>query len=157
MGKSTQLSEHFSLEEFTRSDAASKYGIDNTKPTQMQVMRMESLCDNILEPIRRNFQKPVHILSGWRSPDLNAKLGGVADSQHMRGEAADIMVEDTPHVWVFNFVKDHLNFDQLIAEQLKQDGPQAGWIHVSYCTGKKRGEVLSFLGAGKYVKGLQFV
>lgn len=156
--KPQRLSEHFLLSEFTRSAKADELKIDNTKPTELQIIRMEALCDNVLEPLRRGFDgKPVTILSGWRCPELNKAVGGAEDSQHMKGEAADITIAGVPNVWVFNFIQKNLSFDQLIAERLKEADGAAGWVHVSFRYHKQRREVLSYLGEGEYVPGLRFV
>ena len=86
----TQLTQHFSLREFIISATAIRHGIDNT-PSEETVARLKALCDNVLEPLRRRFGR-IRITSGYRSPSVNAKVGGVATSQHTLGEAADINV-----------------------------------------------------------------
>ena len=154
--KHVQLSEHFSLAEFTRSDAAKRDAILNI-PNEIQIRSMGYLCDTVLELVRRHFARPVIVLSGFRSPELNASVGGRPKSQHMRGEAADIMVAGVPHWQVFEFIAGGLVFDQLIAERLREDDDCAGWIHVSTVAGKKRQEAISYLGDNKYVSGLRFV
>lgn len=151
-----KLSPHFSLEEMTFSLAAVSKGIENT-PTAMQIARLESLCDNILEPIRQRFNSPVIIMSGFRSPALNEAIGGAASSQHMLGEAADIKVKNVDNAVVWHWIVDTLNFDQCIAEKLVKSDGAAGWIHVSHkAIGKQRGEALSFLG-DKYIKGFHYM
>jgi len=150
------LSPHFSLEEFTFSLTALQRNIDNT-PTAMQIARMECLCDNILEPIRQRFNKPVKIMSGFRSSALNEAIKGSATSQHMLGEAVDIKVRDVANAVLWHWIVDTLSFDQCIAEKLVKSHEGAGWIHVSHkAVGKQRGDALSFLG-DKYVKGFQYM
>lgn len=153
---STQLSKNFTLLEFTRSGVASQRNIMNV-PTELHVRNMQLLCDNVLERIRERFNKPVNILSGFRSRELNAAVGGAPDSQHTMGQAADIEVYGIRNDDLFCFIADHLNFDQVIAEQLESEDGSAGWIHVSYRQGSNRKQELSFLGKERgYVNGLVY-
>lgn len=130
-----QLSEHFRLVEFVRSATAIRLRIDNT-PSQVVIDRLKALCVNVLEPLRRRFGV-IRITSGYRCRELNKAVKGAANSQHMRGEAADLHVgsRDTG-MKVFNYIKENLAFDQMIFEHRKSDG--ARWLHVSYC-GNERG------------------
>jgi zinc D-Ala-D-Ala carboxypeptidase len=123
-----QLSEHFSLDEFTRSFAATRLGIDNTPPVEA-VSNLQCLCQEVLEPLRRHARRPVVISSGYRSRQLNQAVGGATRSQHCKGEAADIHIPDirTGHEW-FHYIATHLPFDQLIWEYVGT----AAWIHVSH-------------------------
>lgn len=156
MIKTVQLSQHFTLAEFTRSATAIERGIQNV-PSDIHIRNMELLCDNIFEPVRSHFKLPVTILSGFRSLDLNRALGGAKDSQHLFGEAGDAEIYGVRNDDLYNFIKDNLSFDQLIAEQLDSEDGSAGWIHVSYRLGRNRGETLSFLGKGRgYVEGLVY-
>ena len=84
-----QLSEHFSLSEFTKSITAERLGIDN-KPGYEQVLAMRNLCREVLEPLRQHYGQPIRITSGYRCEELNSAVGGVRRSQHMLGEAADL-------------------------------------------------------------------
>lgn len=124
------LSPHFRLEEFTRSATASKYGISNT-PNQKQIANLRALCENVLEPLRLHFNVPIIIGSGFRCPKLNALVGGVSNSQHKTGEAADIHIPDTATgiAW-FEWMEDNLQFDQLIKERATKTS-KSFWIHVS--------------------------
>lgn len=152
-----RLSHHFTLEEFTRSDTAEDLCISNI-PTMVQIENLTSLCFRILEPLRAHFSRPVNIISGFRSPQLNKAVGGRPSSQHTMGEAADIEINGTPNGEIWKFIATALPFDQLIAEKLKKDDGSAGWVHVSRkLKGIQRGEALSYLGGGKYVKGLEYV
>lgn len=151
-----KLSEHFDLKEFILSATAIELGIDNT-PNAVQIACLQSLCDNVLEPLRVHYKSPVRILSGFRSRDLNKAVGGVSTSQHTLGEAADIHVAGIRNDDLWNFINMNLNFDQVIAEKLKQIDGSAGWIHVSHKRdGKQRGDALSFLG-DNYIKGLHYI
>ena len=122
------LTKNFALSEFTRSETATRLGLDNTPP-QDAVSNLQCLCQEVLEPLREYAQRPIVITSGYRCRRLNEALGGATHSQHCLGEAADIWLPDaeTGHDW-FMFIADYLHFDQLIWEF---SGPTA-WIHVSY-------------------------
>ncbi|MBP1539805.1 MAG: peptidase M15 [Prevotella sp.] len=122
-----RLTEHFSLSEFTRSATADRHGIDNT-PDTWQVTNLHNLCCEILEPLRRRFG-PIHISSGFRTEQLNALVGGVGNSQHMLGEAADIRIPDekTGHDY-YQFIRTRCNYDQLLLEHNRWG---ATWLHVS--------------------------
>ena len=123
-----QLTEHFTLEEFTRSVLATRYGIANV-PSPEAVSNLQDLCLHVLEPLRRHLGHPIRISSGYRCTMVNVGVGGVANSQHTRGEAADIIVSGLmPQAYMF--IRDHLPYDQLIMEHT--------WIHVSYRRGRNR-------------------
>lgn len=151
-----KLSRNFSLLEFTRSQKADELGIDNI-PNHVHIVALQAWCDNIGEPIRAHFNLPVKVLSGFRSEELNKAVGGSPTSQHTKGEAVDIEVPGIRNDVLWKFIVDHLDYDQVIAEQIKAYDGSAGWIHVSYRrVGKQRNEALSFLGKGKYVTGLEY-
>ncbi len=129
MNKDTMLSEHFSLEEMTRSGVAMRRNIENI-PSADDIERMRLLCLNVLEPIRRRFGV-TRITSGYRSAELNKAVGGSPNSQHMLGEAADIHVADMEvGRKIYNFVRLHTDFDQLLFEHRMANGCR--WLHVSY-------------------------
>lgn len=153
----SDISKYFSLREFTESDTAKILNIDNT-PNQLQISRLQSLCDNILDPLRIHYNRPIRILSGFRSEALNKAIGGAPTSQHTLGEAADIHVSGVRNDDLWQFIVATLNFDQVIAEKLHKDNSDSGWVHVSHkLAGKQRGEALSFLGNGNYVNGLVYI
>lgn len=151
-----QLSKHFTLAELTRSQTAKRRDIDNT-PSDAEIKCLKDLCENILEPIRIHFGKPIIISSGFRSKALNKAIGGASTSQHVRGQAVDFEIDGVPNAKVYSYIVKNLDFDQCIAEKLRSDDGSAGWLHVSYVRGKNRGEALSFLGNGRYVRGLVFL
>lgn len=126
-----QLSKHFSLEEMTKSQTASRKGIDNT-PTPEVVENLKLLCENVLEYIRVRFGKPITVNSGYRGPALNKAIGGAKNSQHMTGQAADIEIIGVDNKVLFNWIKDNVEFDQLILEYYKEGVPDSGWVHVSW-------------------------
>jgi D-alanyl-D-alanine dipeptidase len=137
-----KLSEHLSLAEVTRSESAKRNGISN-EPTPEHLENFKLLASHVFEPIREHFNIPIHISSGYRSAALNKKIGGAATSQHCSGEAIDIDMDNTSitNKQVFDFIKQHVNFDQLIWEFGTASNPD--WVHVSYeSTGKQRKQVL---------------
>ena len=131
-----QLTEHFTLSEFTRSETATNKHIDNT-PTPEVVDNLRALCLNVLEPSRVAFGAPIYITSGYRCQALNKAVGGKPTSQHLRGEAADLQVKGVQNLRkLYNAIKDHGVFDQLLYESNKSG---VRWIHVSYkSTGNRR-------------------
>lgn len=131
-----QLTRHFMLSEFTKSPTATAKKIDNT-PSLEIVSNLQALCREVLEPLREWIGEPVTISSGYRSPKLNAAVGGVSNSQHMKGEAADIHLPsiETGRKYL-EFILDNCRFDQVIWEH---DASGHYWIHVSFTqNGKNR-------------------
>ena len=116
-----KLTKHFTLEEFTRSSTAKARGIDNTVPKQL-IPALRNLCERVLEPLREQVREPVIISSGYRCPALNKAVGGSDTSQHMKGEACDIYVEDVEKLRKWFAILMDGDFDQLIFERvLKSD------------------------------------
>ena len=143
-----QLSKHLSLAEVTRSESAKRNGISN-EPTAEHLYNFKLLAEKVFEPIREHFKAPIHISSGYRSAALNKKIGGASSSQHCSGEAIDIDMDGTSitNKQVFDFIKQHLEFDQLIWEFGTTSNPD--WVHVSYeSTGKQRKQVLKAVKQG---------
>ncbi len=137
-----QLSEHFELAEFTRSSTAKRAGISNM-PTDAHLANIKLLCEKILEPIRVHFSRSIILSSGYRSSALNRAVGGSSSSQHCSGEAADIDMDGTnvTNAQIFNYIKDNLEFDQLIWEFGTDSNPD--WVHVSYeSNGRQRKQIL---------------
>lgn len=145
-----QLSKHLSLAEVSRSETAKRKGINNT-PSGEHLENFKKLAENIFEPIREHFAVPIHISSGYRSKELNSAIGGSATSQHCQGEAIDIDMDGSAsgvsNKDVFDYIKGHLNFDQLIWEFGTDSNPD--WVHVSYeSTGKQRKQILKAVKSG---------
>jgi zinc D-Ala-D-Ala carboxypeptidase len=139
-----KLSEHLDLAEVIKSDTAKRKGISNM-PTPEHLENFKKLAENVFEPIRKHFGVPIHISSGYRSKALNTAIGGSLSSQHCQGEAIDIDMDGSANgvtnKMVFDFIKDNLNFDQLIFEFGTKDAPD--WVHVSWeSSGKQRKQVL---------------
>jgi len=140
-----KLSEHLSLAEVIRSETAKRQGISNM-PTEEHIANFKLLAENVFEKIRNNFRCPIHISSGYRSKELNACTKGASPtSQHSTGEAVDLDMDGSANgvtnKMVFNYIKDNLEFDQLIWEFGTNENPD--WVHVSYeSTGKQRKQIL---------------
>ena len=125
------ISKHISYKEGIRSTTADRLGIDN-KPGQVELVNMEVIAERIFEPLREWVGGPIRINSFYRSPKLNKAIGGSKRSQHIEGRAMDI--DDTyghkTNAEMFNFIKQNLDFDQIIWEFGTDDNPN--WVHVSY-------------------------
>ena len=125
------ISEHISYKEGVYSITATRRGIDNT-PNDEQLKNMELIADEVFEPLRAYVGGPIKINSFFRSPDLNTAIGGSSKSQHCKGQAIDI--DDTygrmTNAEMYHWIKEHLEFDQMIWEFGDDDNPD--WVHVSY-------------------------
>ena len=127
----TPVTMHFTIEEMYASATAKAKGIDN-KPNVQQMINLVYLCAYILEPLRVAMNEHIKIGSGFRCQKLNKAVGGVYNSQHMKGQAADLCIDgdiEKGRRW-FNYIKDHLPFDQLIWEKNPKTGSY--WVHVSF-------------------------
>jgi hypothetical protein len=139
-----KLSQHLSLSEVTRSESAKRNGISNM-PTEQHIANFKLLAEKVFEPVRVHFGVPIHISSAYRSIELNRVVKGSLTSQHCTGEAIDVDMDGSPsgvtNKMVFNYIKDNLEFDQLIWEFGTKENPD--WVHVSYeSTGRQRKQVL---------------
>ena len=153
-----QLSKNLSLSEVTRSETAKRRGISNM-PTPEHIENFKKLAENVFQPIRDHFGVPIRISSGNRSEALNKAIGGagkmvngkyVPSSQHCTGEAIDIDMDGTSitNKQIFDYIKENLEFDQLIWEFGTDANPD--WVHVSYeSTGKQRKQILKAIKKGK--------
>ena len=125
------ISKHISYKEGVYSNTAIRRGINND-PNDEQLANMELVAEEVFEPLRVYVDGPIKINSFFRSPDLNTAIGGSKTSQHCKGLAMDI--DDTfgkaTNAEMYHFIKEKLNFDQLIWEFGDDDNPD--WIHVSY-------------------------
>jgi len=125
------ISNHISDKEGIYSTTATRLGIDNI-PNKKQLVNMELVALKIFEPVLEFLGRPIHINSFFRCPELNKAIGGSTRSQHCKGEAIDLDVAygDNPNAKIFNYIKDNLDFDQLIWEFGDDNNPN--WVHVSY-------------------------
>jgi putative chitinase len=153
-----QLTEHFKLNEFTKSETAMRKRIDNT-PGPVHASNLKKVCEKILEPVRRHFGKPVRINSGYRGAALNAAVGGSSKSQHCNGEAVDFEIDGLPNPELAKWVSENCEFDQIILEFYDpKEGPNSGWVHASYSEGKNRKQILTAVNVkGKTVYKPGFV
>lgn len=136
-----KLSTNLSLAEATHSATALRKGIVNT-PSVTHLIALKAVANNIFQPCREHFGKPLRVTSGYRSRELNKAIGGSKNSQHSKGEALDMQsTGGYTNRDLFMYIKDHLNFDQLIGEFPDNMGEFA-WVHCSYSTEGNRGEVL---------------
>lgn len=145
---SDQLTPHFRLREFTVSATAKKLKLSNN-PDAGQTENLRALCEHVLEPLRLRYGRFIKVTSGYRCPRLNRAVRGARNSQHMSGEAADIVGASRYYNWVLgNLIRAYLPFDQLIFEKVDSRGMPA-WIHVSYRRNESlnRHEVLTTLDA----------
>lgn len=136
----------FDISEMVRSDTARKYNIDNT-PGEEELKNLDLLIRTLLDPIREKFGHPIRISSGYRSPLLNSKVKGSSTSQHLKGEAADLVCEDNGRLFTVireMYYDGEITFGQLIDEK------NYSWIHISLPTQRHRNEILHFDGR-KYV------
>lgn len=152
-----QLSKNLALSEVTRSETAKRRGISNM-PTPEHIENFKKLAENVFQPIRDHFGVPIRISSGYRSEALNKAIGGagkmvngkyVPSSQHCTGEAIDIDMDGTSitNKQIFDYIKENLEFDQLIWEFGTDANPD--WVHVSYSsTGKQRKQILKAIKKG---------
>jgi len=125
-----QLTQHFTLEELTKSQTGDRLGIDNL-PGSDALDCLKVLCARVLEPLRAHYG-PVFINSGYRCPDLNKAVGGASTSQHCLGQAADIEVPGVANGDLAAWIVANLDFDQVILECYRKGQPNSGWVHVSY-------------------------
>lgn len=123
--KEEKMKLNFTMSELIKSDTATKYGIDNMPHSKEVLDNLLLLVINVLQPLREYVNKPIIITSGYRSLPLNVKVGGVSNSQHLTGQAADFVIQgmsvDEAYKAVIN--------SGIIYDQLIQDG---NWVHVSY-------------------------
>ena len=151
-----KLSENFTLDEFIYSPTAIKHGIDNT-PSPEHIENIKALVTNVVQPVRHFLRHPLKISSGYRSPELNARIGGahkivngkkVATSQHCKGEAVDLNVTGR-NAEIFRYIKANLEFDQIIWEFGTDSEP--AWVHVSYAKKNRKNMLKAVKQGGKTV------
>ena len=143
-----KISKHISYKEATYSDTAKSKGISN-KPKKEHIENMELIGEKIFEPLREFLGHPIKVNSMFRSEELNSALKGAYKSQHMTGNAIDITsMGGKTNLEMFYYIKDNLDFDQLIWE-FGLENPK--WIHVSYVSKKEnRKRVLITRRKGRY-------
>lgn len=150
------LTPHFRLSELIRTSHAA----DNWPSTPDEILKLQYVCQWVLEKVRTRFGRPVSVNSGYRSQAVNALVGGSTKSQHMKAEAVDFEVPGIANGDVAAWVRDNLVFDQLILECYTAGEPSSGWVH---CSLVRQGNRKSLLTAQKnrktgkitYVSGIK--
>lgn len=133
-----KLSKNLSLAEAVRSATAQRHGIANT-PTVEHSINLKRIAENIFQPVRNYLGSPLFVSSGYRSKELNDLINGSPRSQHCDGNALDLDNGDENYA-IFNYIKNHLSFDQLIWEFGTDQNPS--WVHVSYVGADNRNQTL---------------
>lgn len=148
-----RLSPNFTLREMTKSQTATRLGIDNT-PTEEHINNLSVLCTEILEPVRTAFSRGFSPSSGYRSEALCEAIGSSKNSQHAKGQAADFEIPGVSNYELAAWISQNLEFDQLILEFYDPAEPNSGWVHCSVRSDDdNRGQVLSYDGES-YKPGL---
>jgi len=135
-----KISKHLSFEECVYSSTAEKMGIRNDNPNLSVIENMKELANSVFEPIRDHFKAPIHVSSVFRSLSLNQAVKGSITSQHCSGNAMDIDSKKPTNKEIFDYIKENLEFDQLIWEFGNDKEPD--WVHVSYSKEKNRKQIL---------------
>lgn len=143
-----KISKYVTYAEVTKSNQATALKLANI-PNATQLNNLRLVCSNVFDKVREHFGKPIGISSGFRSVELNAKIGGSKTSQHCEGKALDVdgdLYGGISNKDLFYYIKENCIFDQLIWEFGSENAPD--WVHVSYNEGKNRGQVLRALKSG---------
>jgi|TARA_B100001079_G_scaffold44046_1_gene35320 hypothetical protein len=151
MSEVIRLSKNFSLSEMVKSATAERLRVDNS-PSSIHLVNLTHLAIHILQPVRDQFGV-ITINSGYRSPALNAKVGGSSKSQHCNGMAGDFESFSTPNPDLAKWIAKNLEFDQLILEFYDGKNPNSGWIHCSYNLMGNRKKIMTAL---KTKSGVQY-
>jgi hypothetical protein len=150
------LSLNFTLSEMTKSETALRHDMDNT-PDHTAISNLQTLAVRVLQPVRDHYGKGVRVNSGYRSPDVNAKVGGSKTSDHCKGQAADIEISGVPNAELAEWICGNLPFTQLILEFYTRGVPDSGWVHVSYDPANLKKQALTAVkqdGKTVYLQGL---
>ena len=135
MNKNNQISKNLTVEEFTYSRKAIENGIDNM-PGESQIAAIRLLITQLIQPLRDRLGEPIAITSGYRCPEVNRLVGGVVNSQHTRGEAADCYAACGPERLLEVLIDSGLPFDQAIVYRKKK------FLHLSYKNGANRKQII---------------
>lgn len=135
------LSKSFTLNELTKSQEATRLGIDNT-PNEEQILNLKLLCENLLQPIRDFYGMPLSVSSGYRSAALCEAIGSSSKSQHTKGQAADFEIFGVANKDLADFVVKNLDYDQCILEFWNENEPNSGWVHCSFNSSGNRKQFL---------------
>ena len=139
-----KLTANITLDELTKSQIAERKGINNN-PNPQQIENLKALAINILQPVRSHFDRPLIISSGLRCAQLCVEIGSKITSQHVADEgaaAADFEIPGVDNRELGLYIKNELEYDQLILEFYRDNEPTSGWIHCSYSTNHNRNQSL---------------
>ena len=139
-----KLTANFTLDELIKSQVAERKGINNN-PNPQQIENIKALAVNVLQPVRSHFDKPLIISSGFRCAQLCIEIGSKITSQHVADNdaaAADFEIPGVDNRELASWIKNELEFDQLILEFYRDNEPTSGWIHCSYSTNHNRNQSL---------------
>lgn len=137
-----RISKNISYNEAIKSQTAVRHGLDNT-PNKEQLKAMKLVANKIFQPVREEYGVPIFVSSFFRAPKVNVKAGGSATSSHPKGEAIDMDADvygEVTNSEIFHYIKDNLEFDQLIWEY--GDGENPAWVHASYSADGNRNQIL---------------
>lgn len=151
-----QLTENFSLNEMIKSETALRHGLDNTPPDEV-INNLRLLCEQVLQPLRTAYGRGIKVNSGYRSPDVNAAVGGSRTSDHCKGQAADIEIPGVANADLAKYIAEYFQFTQLILEFYTPGIPDSGWVHVSYDPNNLKRQVMTAMrenGKTVYKQGL---
>lgn len=150
------LTANFSLHEMTKSETALRKNMPN-EPTEADIANLKLLAEKVLQPLRDHYGVGIKVNSGYRSPDVNAAVGGSRTSDHCKGQAADIEIAGVPNATLAQYIKDSLQYTQLILEFYTPGVPDSGWVHVSYDSNNLKCQTLTAVkkdGKTVYLNGL---
>ena len=150
------LTANFTLAEMVKSETALRHDMDNT-PGEAEIANLKQLAEKVLQPVRDAYGKGVKVNSGYRAPEVNAKVGGSKTSDHCKGQAADIEIPGVANADLAKWITENLDFTQVILEFYTPGIPDSGWVHVSYDPQNLKKQVLTATkqdGKTVYLQGL---
>lgn len=150
------LTKNFTLSEMTKSETALRHDMDNS-PDQTAISNLQALAAHVLQPVRDHYGMGVKVNSGFRHPDVNAKVGGSKTSDHCKGMAADIEIPGVPNAELAEWIRGNIPFTQVILEFYTRGVPDSGWVHVSYDPENLKQQALTAIkqdGKTVYLQGL---
>jgi len=145
------LTKHFTLRELTKTSTKA----NNTPDSPVIIRNLRLVCENVLEPVREHYKRPIIVHSGYRSPAVNAAVGGARKSDHMTGQAVDFHVEGHTVYEVCLWISENLDFDKMILENFVPGIERSGWVHCSYGNSRARTLLTKFKGSKVYLPGLR--
>jgi zinc D-Ala-D-Ala carboxypeptidase len=149
------LSEHLDLFTLCQSETAERLGIHNMPHSNEVIENLRALCLNVLNPAIVHFDLPLFVTSGYRCRRLNDEVGGLPDSQHLIGQAADVMMGGIRNDELALWLIDNAEFDEVILEKFDPRCREFGWVHVSFTKGRNRKRVTTFDGS-TYHEGFHY-